>query len=108
MEQEELNSNKFVQYGDDLWELRKLVAKLSHKLVRAINGGLREQEGEIREQLRHVESQDPEFVYKMELAAMQYAKSEGRDQDARKHGQSAYAARSCLPQYNLDGLWVGK
>lgn len=106
--QEEINSEMFAKHGDELWALRKLQEKLSHKLVRAINTGLREREDEIREQLRHVERQDPEVVYKMELLEMQQAKNEGRDDDARMHSQKAYAARSCLPQYNLNGLWVGK
>jgi hypothetical protein len=108
IQQEERNEQRFVKYGDDLWALRKLMNKLSHKLLQAINTGLRDKEGEIREQLRQIEQQDPECVYKMELEQLKVAKMEGRDADARKHSRNAYAARSCLPQFNLEGLWVGK
>lgn len=108
IDQETVISNKFVKHGDDLWELRRLQQKLSHKLVRAINTGLRDREDEIREQLRQVEQRDPQIVYKMELLKMRQAKAEGRDDDAKEHGENAYAARSCLPQFGLEGLWVGK
>mmetsp|Transcript_52940 Transcript_52940/g.128407 ORF Transcript_52940/g.128407 Transcript_52940/m.128407 type:complete len:442 (-) Transcript_52940:141-1466(-) len=108
IQRETINSNKFVKHGESLWELRKLQQKLSHKLIKAINTGLRDRESEIREQLREAEKQDPEIVYKMELLRMRQAKSEGRDDDAREHGEKAFAARSCLPQFGLEGLWVGK
>lgn len=108
MEAESRIEGRFVKFGDDLWTLRRVMTKLSHKLVSAINAGLRDREAEIREQLRLLELQDPELVYRLELEALHDAKREGRDKDARKHGRNAYDARSCLPQYNLDGLWVGK
>lgn len=106
--QEERNEQRFVKYGDDLWELRKLMNKLSHKLLNAINVGVRNEESEVRDQLRHLEQQDPEFVYKSEMEQLRMAKTENRDADARMHSRNAYAARSCLPQFNLEGLWVGK
>jgi hypothetical protein len=99
---------QFVKYGDDLWTLRNVMNKLSKKLVNAITGGLREHEEEIREQLREIEKQDPEVVYRMELEKLRKAKSKGRISDAENHGKKAMAARSCLPAYNLEGLWVGK
>jgi hypothetical protein len=105
---EERNEQRFVKYGDDLWALRKLMNKLSRKLLKAINVGLRDEEMTIREQLRQAEQQDPEVVYKMEIRELKNAKMEGREQDAIRHSRNAYAARSCLPQFNLEGLWVGK
>ena len=108
IQQEERNGERFVKYGDDLWALRKLMNKLSRKLLKAINVGLRDEEVTIREQLRQAEQQDPELVYKMEMKELKTAKMEGREQDAIQHSRNAYAARSCLPQFNLEGLWVGK
>jgi hypothetical protein len=108
IQQEERNEQRFVKYGDDLWALRKLMNKLSHKLLRAIDVGMRDEEMEIREQLRQVQQQDPQIVYKMEVEQLKLAKREGRDADARRHSRNANNARSCLPHYNLEGLWVGK
>ena len=106
--QDKVLRRRFARHGDDLWTLRKLTSELSNKLVKAINDDSREKEQSIREELRMLEEQDPELVYKMELQKMRRAQNEGRDQDAEHHGRNAIAARSQLPQYNLDGLWVGK
>ncbi|KAL3918221.1 MAG: hypothetical protein SGILL_004340 [Bacillariaceae sp.] len=108
IQQEERNGERFVKFGDDLWALRQLMNKLSRKLLKAINVGLRDEEITIREQLRQAEQQDPEVVYKMEMEQLKSAKMEGLEQDAMRHSRNAYAARSCLPQFNLEGLWVGK
>eukprot|EP00531_Pseudo-nitzschia_arenysensis_P012446 CAMPEP_0116139502 /NCGR_PEP_ID=MMETSP0329-20121206/13348_1 /TAXON_ID=697910 /ORGANISM="Pseudo-nitzschia arenysensis, Strain B593" /LENGTH=398 /DNA_ID=CAMNT_0003634553 /DNA_START=184 /DNA_END=1380 /DNA_ORIENTATION=+ len=107
-QQEEEDRQRFIKYGDDLWNMRDFMGKLSRKLLKSINEGDREREEEIREELRQIEHQDPDLVYKIELEKLQQAKSEGRDKDAMKHSMVASAARSCLPQFNLDGLWVGK
>ena len=88
--------------------MREFMGKLSRKLLKSINEGDRETEQDIREELRQIEHQDPDLVYKVELEMMQKARSEGRDNDAMRHSMIATAARSILPQYNLDGLWVGK
>jgi hypothetical protein len=108
IEQEQENRQRFLKYGDDLWKLRQFMDKLSVGLLQAINDGEREKEEEIRHELRQIEKQDPDLVYKVELEQLQKALMEGRESDARCHSMLASAARSCLPQYNLDGLWVGK
>jgi hypothetical protein len=99
---------RFAQHGDDLWALRKVTANLSQKLVKAITKGSQEQEQSIREHLRQLEAQDPELVYKMELLKMNQAIRNERDDDAARHSRNAMEARSQLPHYNLEGLWVGK
>ena len=76
--------------------------------LKSINTGDREKEEEIRAELRQVEGQDPDLVYRVELVKLQKARREGRDEDAMRHSIIASAARSILPQYNLEGLWVGK
>lgn len=108
MLQEKESKQRFMSYGDDLWNMRELMGKLSRKLLKSINDGNREREEEIREELRQIEHQDPDLVYKVELENLHKAGSEGRDNDAMRHSIVASAARSNLPQYNLDGLWVGK
>jgi len=108
IQQEQEDKQRFVGYGDELWNMRSFMGKLSRKLLKSINDGDREQEKDIREELCQIEHQDPDLVYTVELEKMQKALNEGRDDDARLHGMIASAARSNLPQYNLDGLWVGK
>jgi len=108
IEQEQEDKQRFVSYGDELWNMREFMWKLSRKLLKSINHGDRQKEEEIREELRQIEHQDPDLVYKMELEMLHKATSEGREDDARRHSMVASAARSNLPQYNLDGLWVGK
>jgi hypothetical protein len=108
MKQDSKNRLRFAKYGDDLWKLREAMNTLNKKLVASINSGVREKEEDIRQQLHEVERQDPELVYRLELERLRKAQSEGRTSDAERHSKNAMAARSCLPQYNLDGLWVGK
>ena len=55
-----------------------------------------------------LEKRDPELVYRVELEEMKQAEKDGRMEDVEKHREAAAAARSCLPQFNLEGLWVGK
>ena len=50
----------------------------------------------------------PELVYELELAALSDAESEGKVSKAQAHRDEASAARSVLPHFNLEGLWVGK
>lgn len=50
----------------------------------------------------------PELVYELELAALSEAESKGKVSKAQAHREEATAARSVLPHFNLEGLWVGK
>lgn len=100
--------SQFVEFGDELWDLRKKMDKMSSKLMRAVNEGIEELEDYTRDRLRDFEQRDPELVYMLEVADMEDAAREGRLEDAEEHREKAIAARSCLPHFNLDGLWVGK
>lgn len=98
--------SRFVPFGDDLWDLRDELDSLSHRLVEAVTQG--REEDMTRDRLRQVESKDPELVYMLELAEVEMATREGRMEDAAAHRDAAMEARSCLPHFNLEGLWVGK
>lgn len=98
----------FCEFGDELWSLRAAMDQLSLRLVDAIQAGQAELETHTREQLRDIEQRDPELVYMLELADARDAEREGRLKDAQEHGKRAADARSCLPHFNLEGLWVGK
>lgn len=109
MERDSKAQAQFARYGDDLWELREGISQLSEELVNALHEGERgPTEESLRENLQIAEQRDPEIVYKMELENAIEAKREGRMEDAAKHHETAMQARSCLPQFNLEGLWVGK
>jgi len=108
IELEEQNKVKFVEYGNDLWKLRSNIDELSHELLEASDKGETDIENGIRETLSKVEQRDPELVYRTELELMKDAVSEERSEDATEHMENALNARSCLPQLNLEGLWVGK
>lgn len=100
----------FAKYGNDLWNLRSTMKRLRAMLVDAvtISGGNREHEIDIRKRLRKLQEQDPEIMYRMQMAKGLAAQRDGRMEDAEQYIRKALAARSCLPQYNLEGLWVGK
>lgn len=108
LEQDHENRAKFVEFGDALWDLRSKMDKLSEKLLDAINEGEDLDEERMRRKLRAAEQRDPELVYMLELSEMEEAQKEGRTEDASIHRKRADAARAVLPQFNLDGLWVGK
>ena len=109
LERDQENKDQFAKHGDDLWSLRKKMTRLSEKLVGVLAGeDTRESEELIRHELRSAEQRDPELVYEMELLEMELAIQEGDGVQARKCRERAMNARSCLPHYNLEGLWVGK
>lgn len=102
------NRVQFAKFGDDLWTLRSSMKQLSSELVAAISAGQRDIANVLRETLRKIESRDPELVYQIELEAVYEAKRNGEINAAEERKAAALNARSCLPQFNLDGLWVGK
>jgi len=108
MERDVRSRAQFVEFGDELWDLRSQMDRMSSKLMRALSEGQEEIEDYTRNRLRDYEQKDPELVYMLELADMEDAEREGRTKDAEAHREKALAARSCLPHLNLDGLWVGK
>jgi Cyclin D1 binding domain len=102
------NQAQFEKFGDSLWELRSQMRQLSNQLISAIDEGHNDMEQATRELLRDFESRDPELTYMLALQEMETAEKQNRMQDYENRKIKAAAARSCLPQFNLDGLWVGK
>jgi len=108
IEMELENKAQFEGFGDSLWDLRSEMDQISRQLIDAIDEGEVSVQKSMREKLRHIEKRDPELVYMVSVAEMDRAQREGRTRDIEMHRKRAAAARSCLPQFNLDGLWVGK
>lgn len=100
--------SQFEEFGDKLWELRSEMDILSTQLMSAIEGGHDDLQETTREKLRAVESRDPELVYMLAILKYEQCKRDGNTEDATRHYERAMQTRSCLPQFNLDGLWVGK
>jgi len=107
LERDRETKDSFAEYGDELWALRKKMTKLSERLVEDLNGD-QENEELIRHELREAEQRDPELVYEMEMLEMELANRDGDEEQALKARERALNARSCLPHFNLEGLWVGK
>lgn len=99
---------QFAKYGDELWGMRQKMKRLKETLGGALSGSGTANADAIRQELREVELRDPELVYGMELLEMELAQRDGNKRKAVKALERALDARSCLPQYNLEGLWVGK
>ena len=106
-EEQSLIRSKFVSFGNDLWDLRHNLNDLALRVVEAITLGNDDDATHFREKMINVESKDAELVYMLEMEECYKAYREGRDLDAEAHKSRAMEARTCLPHFNLAGLWCG-
>lgn len=107
LEKEQALSQKFVT-GDDLYRLREHAMNLRQELKQARQLGATHRVHELERAILKVQQVDAEFVYAVNMERMETAKQEGRDEEAEQFQEYAMEARSALPQFGLDGLWVGK
>jgi uncharacterized protein HemY len=72
----------------------------------------RESSGEgikaIEAMLRRKQARDPDHVYRVTTAAARVAHRIGRHDEANRYLDESRRAKKMLPQFNLEGLWVGK
>ena len=102
--------------SDAYWELRDEIAQLQADLdvARAMLSGRRgrESSGEgikaIEAMLRRKQARDPDHVYRVTTAAARVAHRIGRHDEANRYLDESRRAKKMLPQFNLEGLWVGK
>jgi len=104
---EEEQSSRFVT-GDDLHELRQQVLGLRQELEYARKLKARDRVEQLERAILKAQQVDAEFIYEVSLERMDVAQSRGKFQEAERFRREAAKARSALPQFNLDGLWVGK
>jgi len=104
---EALAKNRFVT-GDSLHSLRKRVLELRRDLKVARKTNSQKQVKELERAIIQAQKVDAEFVYSVALERMEQAEANGDMEAMEQYRQEATMARSCLPQFNLDGLWVGK
>jgi len=94
--------------GDDLYHLRQHAMSLREELQQARQLQATRRVQELEQAILKVQQVDAEFVYSVNLERMETAQLQGRMEDYERYHDDAMEARSALPQYNLDGLWVGK
>jgi hypothetical protein len=98
---------KFVT-GDDIYRLREQAMSLGEDLKQARMLGAIQRVHELERAILKVQQVDAEFVYVVNLERMKRAEADGRTEEAEQYRQGAMEARNALPQFNLNGLWVGK
>jgi hypothetical protein len=105
--QKEEAKSKYVS-GDDLHRLRHEVLAMRLELQEARRSASKLRVRELEREIMKAQQVDAEFVYTVSLERQELAEQKGIFQDAEKHKVQAEEARSALPQFNLEGLWVGK
>ena len=110
LESEARASSIYVPSGSDAyWDLRDEITQLGQDLEYAIDVGVNEESIEnIQGMLRRARAKDPEHVYRVTSDAALSAECSGRAEQGDKYRVESVRARKMLPQFNLEGLWVGK
>jgi hypothetical protein len=107
LQQEEEMGDRFVT-GDDLHELREKTLELRQELDEARSKKQKKRVRRLERVILRAQMRDPDFIYEVSLERMETAQRAGLFAEAERYRQEAKLARSALPQFNLDGLWVGK
>ena len=95
-------------HGDELMALRKDVETMRLDLLDARNVGDLSRMNELKIEITKAGAKDAEFIYELATQRMILAETEGLVEEAERYREEAIAARSVLPQFQLEGLWVGK
>jgi hypothetical protein len=104
---EQANRERFAQ-GDELFEIRQRVSALKNDLrdaIRAKDGALAHS---ITQEIATHAKKDADFVYADSNKRLKKAQREHDVEKIAALEQEIQDARSAMPQFNLEGLWVGK
>ena len=104
IEQEAKTRSRFL-HGDELIELRKYVSNLELDLQFAKDKKDMSRIRDLTKALYDSKNLDAEYVY---THCMEMAESADSEEEILEWKNEANEARDCLPQFNLQGLWVGK
>jgi len=107
IEEEEDRKSRFI-LGDDLQTLRQQVLSMRQELQQARRLRAFDRVKELERTILKAQQLDAEFIYSVALERLQVAEHVGDMFQAEKYRREAENARRSLPQFNLDGLWVGK
>lgn len=101
------SSSKFVT-GDDLHRLRHQVLAMRLELQEARRNDDADRIRDLERAIMKTQQVDAEFVYTVSLERQQLAQQAGDLFAAQRFNEKAMEARAALPQFQLEGLWVGK
>ena len=93
------------------WELRDEIDRLEEKLRDARRGATGADDADVeglRRRLREARVRDPEHAYRRARDAFASDFWASSVEQRVKYEEERRSARSMLPQFNLEGLWVGK
>ena len=107
IKREEETRSKFL-HGDELIELRKYIENLETDLVDARDSNDGGRLSDLQKALHESRNMDPEHAYSNCLENSKTSEKCGLHEEAKEWLKEAQEARACLPQFNLQGLWVGK
>lgn len=107
MKREEDAKARFL-HGDELIELHKYIANMKIDAKKARDKGDMNKLQDLLKALRESNAMDPEYVYVTALENMENAEADGNQEEVEEYRQEAIMARTCLPQFQLSGLHVGK
>jgi len=107
------NNKKKFAAGDELKRLRADLKSLRDNLqwAQAMDDLIRMQD--LQKAIDKGEQKDPELVYRKALRMIAESKAsnklspENKQELIEKWQKEAKAARACLPQFQMEGLWVG-
>eukprot|EP00529_Nitzschia_sp_RCC80_P022841 CAMPEP_0113493068 /NCGR_PEP_ID=MMETSP0014_2-20120614/28401_1 /TAXON_ID=2857 /ORGANISM="Nitzschia sp." /LENGTH=477 /DNA_ID=CAMNT_0000386919 /DNA_START=330 /DNA_END=1763 /DNA_ORIENTATION=+ /assembly_acc=CAM_ASM_000159 len=100
-------NSKFVT-GDALHRLRHQVLAMRLELQEARREGLDDRVGQLETTIMKTQQVDAEFVYTVSLERKALALQHEDYVEAHMWDERAQEARSALPQFQLEGLWVGR
>lgn len=101
------SSSKFVS-GDDLHRLRHQVLAMRLELQEARRNEDAERVRDLERGIMKTQQVDAEFVYTVSIEREELARQSGNVLEAQRFHEQAIEARAALPQFGLEGLWVGK
>lgn len=107
MDREEKINSRFL-HGDELFELREYIKKVELELEVAQESGFGPRIVDTLKALEEAKDMDAELVYASCSKNAINAERMGLFEEAKELNKEAMEARSLLPQFNLEGLWVGK
>lgn len=106
-EMEEEAKQRFVS-GDELHVLRQKVLGMREDLKEARGLHATSRVHELERAILQAQQVDAEFVHSVSKERMAVALEAGLHEEATMWEKESKMARSVLPQFNLEGLWVGK
>lgn len=93
---------------DELHRLRQEVLGMRQSLNDARSVGDTQRVKKLTRAILAAQQRDAEFMYQVALERMEAASRAGMSAEAETYRMEAKRARAALPQFQLEGLWVGR